>query len=377
MLLAKFVEGFIFGIQKKTNRLDDDDDSREEELLILADQVSTGIKEVEEQVNQVAQVIEEENRNKDANAVTREPDKGLEKEKSEKEVGGEQTRWWLGVKKEEDSNKKEEEEHGNKEEEEEEVEEHGKETVEEGSRKDLLDLANNFYQKAHKENHEKIKTVEYVPYDPAKFPKGDKNIVNNTIDIQGSKIEETERMDAEQIVDKVKMSIVEFDKEMGEDLILVSNKDRGENSINNKGNGFNKENEENYILVSNSNKGTGLFQEVNLAPTFTKEVGGEKKEELEKDDDNVETEGVGMFDNVGVPVNVEPVETKTEIQVGKETNNELIEKEATKEKVATTEEEKEKNLLKSEAELEDEMLTDWFQKMEDALNGVKTGPKQW
>ena len=83
MLLAKFVEGFIFGIQKKTNRLDDDDDLREEELLILADQVSTGIKEVEEQVNQVAQVIEEENRNKDADPVTREPDKGLEKEKSE------------------------------------------------------------------------------------------------------------------------------------------------------------------------------------------------------------------------------------------------------------------------------------------------------
>ena len=326
MLLAKFIEGFIFGI-KKTNRLDNDDVSGGEELLILADQVSTGIKEVEEQLNQ-APVVPEENgsdENEAEDVVNRDPENSLEKETNEK-AGGEQTRWWLAVKEEEKG---------------------------EGSRKDLLDLANNFYQKAQKENKEKTKTVEYVPYNPAKFPKDKKNTtihdetVNNAIDVQENKIEETERTVADQIVDKVKMSIVAFDEERGDNLNLVSN----DNNLN---------------FVSNDNKGTGFFEEVDLAPTIGS-GGGEKEEVIENKievDDNLETEGIGMFDKVGVAVKVEPVETKDEFQDDKE-----------KEKLIMIE--KEKNLTKSEAELEDEMLTDWFQKMEDALNGVKTGPKQW
>ena len=119
MLLAKFIEGFIFGIKKKTNRVDDE--SRGEELLILADQVSTGIKEVEEKLNQ-APVIQEENgsdEKEDADAVvSREPENSLDEEMI-LEIGGEQTRWWLGVKEEEKKKEKEEE----KEEEEEEGEE--------------------------------------------------------------------------------------------------------------------------------------------------------------------------------------------------------------------------------------------------------------
>ena len=407
MLLAKFIEGFIFGI-KKTNRLDDNDNvSGGKELLILADQVS--IKEVEEQLKQ-APVLREQNGSNENEAedvvirdpekvedvVNRDPEKSLEKETSEK-AGGEQTRWWLGgtEKEEEQEGVKEveqeeeqQEEKTEEEEQQEEVEqqqEKTKEEEEESSRKDLLDLANNFYQKAHMENQDKVKTVEYVPYDAKTFPKGHKNttildevVTIDTIDVvDGKKIEETERMEADQIVDKVKISIVEFDKEREENL--NNNKETGfdeekeENLIllntNNKGTEFNKDREENLMLVSSSNKGTGLFEEVDLTPAIIKEANDGKTEEIEKaikDEGIVETEDIGMFDKVSVTVNVEPVETKDEFQDDKE-----------KEKLIMTEKEKEKNLIKSEAELEDEMLTDWFQKMEDALNGVKTRRNQW
>ena len=341
MLLAKFIEGFIFGI-KKTNRLDGD--SRGEELLILADQVSTGIKEVEDQLNQ-GPVSQKENggdEKEDADTVNREPENSLDKE-TVHEVGGEQTRWWLAVKEEEKG---------------------------EGSRKDLLDLANNFYQKAQKENKEKTKTVEYVPYNPAKFPKDKKNTtihdetVNNAIDVQENKIEETERTVADQIVDKVKMSIVAFDEEREDNLNLVSN-DNNLNLVSN---------DNNLNLVSNDNKGTGFFEEVDLAPTIGS-GGGEKEEVIENKievDDNLETEGIGMFDKVGVLVKVEQMETKADFQDGKDINNDLMETEGTAESVVLMiEEETDENTLKTEAELEDEMLTDWFQKMEDALNGVQ------
>ena len=341
MLLAKFIEGFIFGI-KKTNRLDDD--SRGEELLILADQVSTGIKEVEDQLNQ-GPVSQKENggdEKEDADTVNREPENSLDKETIH-EVGGEQTRWWLAVKEEEKG---------------------------EGSRKDLLDLANNFYQKAQKENKEKTKTVEYVPYNPAKFPKDKKNTtihdetVNNAIDVQENKIEETERTVADQIVDKVKMSIVAFDEEREDNLNLVSN-DNNLSLVSN---------DNNLNFVSNDNKGTGFFEEVDLAPTIGS-GGGEKEEVIENKievDDNLETEGIGMFDKVGVLVKVEQMETKADFQDGKDINNDLMETEGTAANVVLMiEEEIDENTLKTEAELEDEMLTDWFQKMEDALNGVQ------
>ena len=341
MLLAKFIEGFIFGI-KKTNRLDDD--SRGEELLILADQVSTGIKEVEDQLNQ-GPVSQKENggdEKEDADTVNREPENSLDKETIH-EVGGEQTRWWLAVKEEEKG---------------------------EGSRKDLLDLANNFYQKAQKENKEKTKTVEYVPYNPAKFPKDKKNTtihdetVNNAIDVQENKIEETERTVADQIVDKVKMSIVAFDEEREDNLNLVSN-DNNLSLVSN---------DNNLNFVSNDNKGTGFFEEVDLAPTIGS-GDGEKEEVIENKievDDNLETEGIGMFDKVGVLVKVEQMETKADFQDGKDINNDLMETEGTAESVVLMkEEETDENTLKTEAELEDEMLTDWFQKMEDALNGVQ------
>merc|ERR1719278_1726016 len=101
-------------------------------------------------------------------------------------------------------------------------------------------MANDFYHKAHKENLEKVKTIEYVPYNPTTFPKEGKNTTShdelvtiNTIDVvEGMKFEETERMKGDQIVDKVKISIVEFDKEREEDL------------NNNKETGFEKEKEE-------------------------------------------------------------------------------------------------------------------------------------
>ena len=350
MLLAKFIEGFIFGI-KKTNRLDDD--SRGEELLILADQVSTGIKEVEDQLNQ-GPVSQKENggdEKEDADTVNREPENSLDKETIHK-VGGEQTRWWLAVKEEEKG---------------------------EGSRKDLLDLANNFYQKAQKENKEKTKTVEYVPYNPAKFPKDKKNTtihdetVNNAIDVQENKIEETERTVADQIVDKVKMSIVAFDEEREDNLNLVSN-DNNLNLVSNDNNLSSVSNDNNLNFVSNDNKGTGFFEEVDLAPTIGS-GGGEKEEVIENKievDDNLETEGIGMFDKVGVLVKVEQMETKADFQDGKDINNDLMETEGTAESVVLMiEEETDENTLKTEAELEDEMLTDWFQKMEDALNGVQ------
>mgnify|MGYP001489309249 CR=1 FL=1 len=84
MLLAKFIEGFIFGI-KKTNRLDDNDNvSGGNELLILADQVSTGIKEVEEQLKQ-APVLREQNgsNENEAEDVVPYPENTLEKETSQ------------------------------------------------------------------------------------------------------------------------------------------------------------------------------------------------------------------------------------------------------------------------------------------------------
>lgn len=258
MLHAKFIEGFIFGI-KKTNRLDDNV-SGGKELLILADKVSTGIKEVEEQLNQ-AHVLREQNgsnENETEDVVSSDPENSLEKETSEK-AGGEQTRWWLGgtEKEEEQEGVKEveqeeeqQEEKTEEEEQQEEVEQQQEKTKEEeSSRKDLLDLANNFYQKAHMENQDKVKTVEYVPYDAKTFPKGHKNttildevVTIDTIDVvEGKKIEETERMEADQIVAKVKISIVEFDKK------------REENLNNNKETGFDEEKEENLILVNNNN----------------------------------------------------------------------------------------------------------------------------
>ena len=392
MLLAKFIEGFIFGI-KKTKRLDENpgeelliladkvstgikevedqlDDDFEEELLMMADQVSTGIEE--EDVNQAAVVEEEDGRDADAEPETSsgvggdgtganslenngtevvgEPENSLDKE-TIKEVDDsveEETRWWLAFKEEEENSETAEEE---------------------GSRKDLLDLANNFYQKAHQK--EKIKTAEYVPFDPTVFMDGEEKttindeLINNTID-------ETERMDGDQIVNKVKISMKEFNKEIDDDM----NKGTGFNNeiddnlilVNaNKGTGFNKE-IDNLGLVSSDNKGEGFFEEVDLAPTIViVDVGG-KEEKFEKEnDENAKSEGVGLFDKVDVVVEVKPVGTKMEFENDKEMNDQL--KEVTTENVVQLVIDKEE-IDKTESQLEDQMLTDWFQKMEDALNGV-------
>ena len=394
MLLAKFIEGFIFGI-KKTKRLDENPG---EELLILADKVSTGIKEVEDQlddeeellmmadqvstgigeedVNQAGVVEEEDGRGEKEDAVGEpetssgvggdgiggnslenngtevvgEPENSLDKE-TIKEVDDsveEETRWWLAFKEEEENSETAEEE---------------------GSRKDLLDLANNFYQKAH--HKEKIKTAEYVPFDPTVFMDGEEKttindeLINNTID-------ETERMDGDQIVNKVKISMKEFNKEIDDDM----NKGTGFNNeiddnlilVNaNKGTGFNKE-IDNLGLVSSDNKGEGFFEEVDLAPTIViVDVGG-KEEKFEKEnDENAKSEGVGLFDKVDVVVEVKPVGTKMEFENDKEMKDQL--KEVTTENVVQLVIDKEE-IDKTESQLEDQMLTDWFQKMEDALNGV-------
>ena len=386
-------EGFIFGI-KKTKRLDENPG---EELLILADKVSTGIKEVEDQldeedllmiadqlstgtgeedVNQAAVVEEEDGRGEKEDAVGEpetssgvggdgiggnslenkgtevvgEPENSLDKE-TIKEVDDsveEETRWWLAFKEEEENSETAEEE---------------------GSRKDLLDLANNFYQKAH--HKEKIKTAEYVPFDPTVFMDGEEKttindeLINNTID-------ETERMDGDQIVNKVKISMKEFNKEIDDDMNKGTgfNKEIDDNLIlvnANKGTGFNKE-IDNLGLVSSDNKGEGFFEEVDLAPTIViVDVGG-KEEKFEKENEkNAKSEGVGLFDKVDVVVEVKPVGTKMEFENDKEMNDQL--KEVTTENLVQLVIDKEE-IDKTESQLEDQMLTDWFQKMEDALNGV-------
>ena len=320
MLLSKFIEGFVFGVSK-TNI----NNAEEEKLLLIAKQVSTGTNKVEERIKQKTPQIQEKKAD-----VVESPEASL-KEEQNKNAGG-ATHLVVGVK--EESKKK---------------------------ITDILNLPNkDFYQQNEEKPGEDVQSVEYVPYDPTIFPNTliNDEIVNNAID-------ETTRMKEDPIEDKVKISLKEFNLDLNS--------------------------------VTSNNKGSGLFEEVNLAPI----VASERGEEFEKDaknNQNLEKERLLI-------VEIEPVEEGELAVQNLDTKGKLQRKGNTNENnnLKTLEEDFNKNaqtskpeldlnhvpakvyntlavigkqfkdnLEKTRSEVEEEMLKDWFQKMEDALKEVQS-----
>ena len=315
MLLSKFIEGFVFGVSK-TNI----NNAEEEKLLLIAKQVSTGTNKVEEQIKQKTPQIQE----KKADAVER-PEASL-KEEQNKNAGG-ATHLVVGVK--EESKKK---------------------------INDILNVPNkNFYQQTEEKPGEDVQSVEYVPYDPTIFPKTliNDEIVNNAID-------ETTRMKEDPIEDKVKISLKEFNLDLNS--------------------------------VTSNNKGSGLFEEVNLAPIVASERGEEFEKETKKNQ-KVEKERLLIVEIEPVEegeLAVENLNTKGKLQRKGNTNennnlktlgedfnrnaqtskpeldlNHVLAEEYNT--LAVIGKQFKDNLEKTRSEVEEEMLKDWFQKMEDAL----------
>ena len=323
MLLSKFIEGFVFGVSK-TNRLDNINNSEEDKLVLVAMEVSTGTNKVEEQIKQKTPQIQEKKAD-----VVESPEASL-KEEQNKNAGG-ATHLVVGVK--EESKKK----------------------------IDILNLPNkNFYQQTEEKPGEGVQSVEYVPYDPTIFPNTliNDEIVNNAID-------ETTRMKEDPIEDKVKISLKEFNLDLNS--------------------------------VTSNNKGSGLFEEVNLAPIIASERGEEFEKETKKNQ-KVEKEKLLI-------VEIEPVEegelavqnldTKGKLQRKGNTNEnnnlktlgEDFNRNAQTSKseldlnhvpaeeyntLAVIGKQFKDNLEKTRSEVEEEMLKDWFQKMEDALKEVQS-----
>ena len=324
MLLSKFIEGFVFGVSK-TNRLDNINNSEEDKLVLVAMEVSTGTNKVEEQIKQKTPQIQEKKAD-----VVESPEASL-KEEQNKNAGG-ATRLVVGVK--EESKKK---------------------------ITDILNLPNkDFYQQNEEKPGEDVQSVEYVPYDPTIFPNTliNDEIVNNAID-------ETTRMKEDPIEDKVKISLKEFNLDLNS--------------------------------VTSNNKGSGLFEEVNLAPIIASERGEEFEKETKKNQ-KVEKEKLLI-------VEIEPVEegelavqnldTKGKLQRKGNTNEnnnlktlgEDFNRNAQTSKseldlnhvpaeeyntLAVIGKQFKDNLEKTRSEVEEEMLKDWFQKMEDALKEVQS-----
>ena len=322
MLLSKFIEGFVFGVSK-TNI----NNAEEEKLLLIAKQVSTGTNKVEEQIKQKTPQIQE----KKADVVKR-PEASLKEEQNKNAEGA--TRLVVGVK--EESKKK----------------------------IDILNLPNkDFHQQTEEKPGEDVQSVEYVPYDPTIFPNTliNDEIVNNAID-------ETTRMKEDPIEDKVKISLKEFNLDLNS--------------------------------VTSNNKGSGLFEEVNLAPIVASERGEEFEKETKKNQ-KVEKEKLLI-------VEIEPVEgeelavqnfdtfkSKGKLQRKGNTNEnnnmktlgEDFNRNAQTSKseldlnhvpaeeyntLAVVGKQFKDNLEKTRSEVEEEMLKDWFQKMEDALKEVQS-----
>ena len=327
MLLSKFIEGFVFGVSK-TNRLDNMNNSEEEKLLLVAKQVSTGTNKVKERIQQKTPQIPE----KKADVVEK-PEASLKEEQNKNAEGA--THLVVGVK--EESKKK---------------------------INDILNLPNNsFYPQTEEKPGEDVQSVEYVPYDPTIFPNTliNDEIVNNAID-------ETTRMKEDPIEDKVKISLKKFNLDLNS--------------------------------VTSNNKGSGLFEEVNLAPI----VENERGEEFEKDTKNnqkVETERLLIVDIEPVEEgelavqNLDTFKSKGKLQRKGNTNEnnnlktlgEDFNRNAQTSKseldlnhvpaeeyntLAVIGKQFKDNLEKTQSEVEEEMLKDWFQKMEDALKEVQS-----
>ena len=308
MLLSKFIEGFVFGVSK-TNRLDNMNNSEEEKLLLVAKQVSTGTNKVKERIQQKTPQIQE----KKADVVEK-PEASLKEEQNKNAEGA--THLVVGVK--EESKKK---------------------------INDILNLPNkNFYQ------HTILPNTLI-----------NDEIVNNAID-------ETTRMKEDPIEDKVKISLKEFNLDLNS--------------------------------VTSNNKGSGLFEEVNLAPI----VENERGEEFEKDTKNnqkVETERLLIVDIEPVEEgelavqNLDTFKSKGKLQRKGNTNEnnnlktlgEDFNRNAQTSKseldlnhvpaeeyntLAVIGKQFKDNLEKTQSEVEEEMLKDWFQKMEDALKDVQS-----
>ena len=327
MLLSKFIEGFVFGVSK-TNRLDNINNFEEEKLQLVAKQVSTETNKVEERIKQTTLQIPE----KKADVVER-PEASLKEEQNKNAEGA--THLVVGVK--EESKKK---------------------------INDILNLPNkDFYQKNEEKLGEHVQSVVYVPYDPTIFPNTliNDEIVNNAID-------ETTRMKEDPIEDKVKISLKEFNQDLNS--------------------------------VTSNNKGSGLFEEVNLAPIVANER-GEEFEKGTKNNQKVEKERLLIVEIEPVEEgelavqNFDSIKSKGKLQMKGNTNEnnnlktlgedfnrnaQLSKSELDLNHVPAEEyntlavigKQFKDNLEKTRSEVEEEMLKDWFQKMEDALKEVQS-----